>query len=415
MSSGIKLKMLPQFPSNVTGRAGIDVTKQNGEFFLDLDYNDFPQIGALPSGTAYTLIFNPATGQYAQLPISLLGGSPPSPATVVPLVESGAGAVGISLKYAREDHVHPALGGGGASVLVSETPPVGAADNSLWWESDSGNLFIRYNDGNSAQWVATAGSAVAAPVVRSHLAGLTLSTAGSSATFGIAAGMAADNANAAMMPLAAAITKTTGAWAVGSGVGALDTGAIANSTWYHVHLIRRPDTGVVDVLVSLSATAPMLPASYTQSRRIGSMRTDASGNWVAFVQTGDDFYWSTPVTDYNAVQNPGTAAVLRTFTVPLGVRVKALLSVSVQNTGTAAQFANILISDPTLSDVAPSSATTTMSVYLNTAGQIVVQGGQASCWTNTASQARTRMLFSDANIFFYIGTLGWTDRRGRDA
>lgn len=43
-------------------------------------------------------------------------------------------------------------GGGGASVLVSDTPPSGAADNSLWWESDSGSLFIRYNDGNSTQW-----------------------------------------------------------------------------------------------------------------------------------------------------------------------------------------------------------------------------------------------------------------------
>jgi hypothetical protein len=43
--------------------------------------------------------------------------------------------------------------GGGASVLVGDTAPVGAPDNSLWWESDSGLLFIRYNDGNSAQWV----------------------------------------------------------------------------------------------------------------------------------------------------------------------------------------------------------------------------------------------------------------------
>jgi hypothetical protein len=31
-------------------------------------------------------------------------------------VESGAGAVGVSVKYAREDHVHPAFGGGGGGV-----------------------------------------------------------------------------------------------------------------------------------------------------------------------------------------------------------------------------------------------------------------------------------------------------------
>ncbi|MBR0802827.1 hypothetical protein JQ636_04685 [Bradyrhizobium japonicum] len=74
MSDAIKLKVLPQFPSRLTGRAGIDVTKQSGEYFLDLDYNDFPVISAVPTGATYALIFNPATGQYAQLPIALLGG-----------------------------------------------------------------------------------------------------------------------------------------------------------------------------------------------------------------------------------------------------------------------------------------------------------------------------------------------------
>jgi len=44
-------------------------------------------------------------------------------------------------------------GSGGAAVLVSETPPVGALDNSLWWESDTGLLYIKYNDGTSSQWV----------------------------------------------------------------------------------------------------------------------------------------------------------------------------------------------------------------------------------------------------------------------
>ena len=43
--------------------------------------------------------------------------------------------------------------GGGTSVLVSDTPPTGAPDNSFWWESDTGLLYIKYNDGNSSQWV----------------------------------------------------------------------------------------------------------------------------------------------------------------------------------------------------------------------------------------------------------------------
>src|SRR5678816_1506056 len=39
------------------------------------------------------------------------------------------------------------------------TPPTPAPDNTLWWDPTRGKLFIRYNDGNSVQWV----EAVAVP------------------------------------------------------------------------------------------------------------------------------------------------------------------------------------------------------------------------------------------------------------
>lgn len=40
-----------------------------------------------------------------------------------------------------------------SGVLVGDTPPVYPANNQLWWESDTGFLFLYYNDGNSNQWV----------------------------------------------------------------------------------------------------------------------------------------------------------------------------------------------------------------------------------------------------------------------
>ena len=40
-----------------------------------------------------------------------------------------------------------------AGIIVSDTPPAGVKDGTLWWESDSGLLFVRYNDGNTTQWV----------------------------------------------------------------------------------------------------------------------------------------------------------------------------------------------------------------------------------------------------------------------
>lgn len=45
-------------------------------------------------------------------------------------------------------------GGGSASITISDTPPSSPANGALWWESDSGTLFIYYTDANSSQWVA---------------------------------------------------------------------------------------------------------------------------------------------------------------------------------------------------------------------------------------------------------------------
>lgn len=65
----------------------------------------------------------------------------------IPLVENGAGGAGSSTKWSRGDHFHP------TNIVVSDTPPAGLPNNVLWWESDTGLLYIRYNDGDSSQWV----------------------------------------------------------------------------------------------------------------------------------------------------------------------------------------------------------------------------------------------------------------------
>jgi hypothetical protein len=43
-----------------------------------------------------------------------------------------------------------------SGVTTSVTPPATPADNSFWWKSDTGILYVRYNDGNTAQWVPAA-------------------------------------------------------------------------------------------------------------------------------------------------------------------------------------------------------------------------------------------------------------------
>ncbi|MHA3052540.1 hypothetical protein [Acinetobacter sp. ANC 4640] len=62
------------------------------------------------------------------------------------------------------------------------------------------------------------------------------------------------------------------------GANGLDTGTLALSTWYYVHVIYNPTTQTQAALFSLSATAPTLPSGYTFFARVGVVRTDSTAN-----------------------------------------------------------------------------------------------------------------------------------------
>ena len=66
------------------------------------------------------------------------------------------GPQGVKGDKGDQGDIGPMGPGGVAQVIVSDSPPAGAADNVLWWESDTGLLYFRYNDGTSTQWVIAA-------------------------------------------------------------------------------------------------------------------------------------------------------------------------------------------------------------------------------------------------------------------
>jgi hypothetical protein len=243
---------------------------------------------------------------------------------------------------------------------------------------------------------------------RSYLAGLGLSTAGASATFSVAAGEAMNSTNADMMVLASALSKTTGAWAVGPGNGAWDgtgTNPNANALWQHVFLIKRTDTGVVDVLISASPSAPTTPPSYTEFRRIGAMRTNASNQWLAFVQLGDEFLGVASVLDANALALNSGARTLQALTVPTGVQVDARYRVSVTGASNT-----VILTSPDESDQAASAAGAGVSLRTTAASDL--GSSEARTRTNTSAQVGIRSSLAGN---YYMSTYGWTDRRGRDA
>jgi hypothetical protein len=250
-------------------------------------------------------------------------------------------------------------------------------------------------------------------ILPGYIFGCTLSTAGASTTMTVATGRATDTIGVQLIQLTSSFNKTTGAWVAGSGQGGLDTGTIAITTWYHFYLIRRADTGAVDVLFSTSTVSPSLPSGYSQYRGIGSGYINASSQWEVFIQDGDEFSWGTPSLDITAT-NPGTAAILRTVKTPIAKRVLSNLRIVTQNPA-AGGAVYTLTSDPSATDVAPIASNLDLAQVFGGAGGVSQTGGRVRVFTNTASQVRHRISYSDASVTTYIYTLGWTDTRGRNA
>lgn len=242
-----------------------------------------------------------------------------------------------------------------------------------------------------------------------HLYGLTLSNNATDATndIDIAVGEAASTeTNPVLMVLASALTKRLdAAWAVGSGNGGLDTGSIANTT-YHIWLIQRSDTGVVDALFSASATAPTMPTNYDRKRRIGSIIRSV-GAILAFYQDDDKFFLTSPVVDRSSTS--ALAVALLALTVPAGVAVRPIL----RNTLASSTSPNIV---NLMGNAAQGTGGATTVQQINstatTVTDIVVIDGTFT--TNTSSQIYYGVTISSGTIGTNsLSTLGWYDSRGR--
>jgi hypothetical protein len=130
----LKFRALVSFPATILDGTGIDIVKQNGSYQFNLDFGDFapPLAGLSDPAHQNALVWNQLTGQYALIPASVFTSGGVAPATAVPLIESGSGGVGSSLKYAREDHVHPALSIPAAPrVDVADITALQAIDTTL--------------------------------------------------------------------------------------------------------------------------------------------------------------------------------------------------------------------------------------------------------------------------------------------
>jgi len=224
----------------------------------------------------------------------------------------------------------------------------------------------------------------------------------STTSFSVGIGSIGDSTSVDTLSLLAITTKTTAAWAVGSGNGGLDTGAIGASALYGVFLIKRPDTGVVDVLYSLSATAPTLPANYTLFQRIGWVRTNGSSQFIQWTQRGRQFLWQAKVADLNAVTPASTNRILLPVTLP--PNVEGIFSF-VYNSVTNAFWVDS--GWTALTDV-PASVTNAIAGCVTASSGIGAGGVRYTAQTDASSQIYYRVSAFTGNTISIL-TVGWID------
>lgn len=364
--------------------------------------------GATVNNDTVTGLFNWTNGIPARYKQNTAGW-PPIDTTNSALSTSSTGGLGLTTTTPRDGTIIDALNATGTANSSIGLPkhttanrPTNVISGMVGYNTDL-NVVEFYN---GSAWT-TVGSGGVSP---GSFGGLTLSNDGGSpnTVIDIAAGGAASDDNLATMLISGAVTKTTGAWVVGSGNGCLDTGTVANTTWYHVFLIERPDTAVVDQLCSTSATAPTMPTNYTLKRRIGSFKTNGSAQIIAFTQTGSTYYWAAPTLDVTTT-GLGTSAALQTLNVPTGVQVTPVCNASISN-------ASVPVSVQLTSPDEPDLAATTTSPFSDATGYSYLattttgQPSNAACpqlITDTSGRIRSRA--SAASTLLSILTWGWID------
>lgn len=213
----------------------------------------------------------------------------------------------------------------------------------------------------------------------------------------VAAGicMASDNAGT-ISPAAGTINFAT------TGANGLDSGSLANNTWYHCFAIGKTD-GTAAFFASTSLS-PTLPTGYTLKRRIGSVKTNGSAQLVAFKQYGNRFYWVAPVSDYSTT--PSDTAAYMTLTVPTGLNIRPLTRGSYRYTGATN---NVTFWSPAVDDTAAVASNGCADAFIIGAGN---DFSTFKIEAVTDTSARVRYKGSAAAGTLAVVTTGWVDPLG---
>lgn len=187
-----------------------------------------------------------------------------------------------------------------------------------------------------------------------------------------------------------------------TGLNGLDTGALGTNKWYFIFAISQAGGANAGFLASLSPSAPTMPATYTLLRRIAAFKTDGSSHVIGYYQQGRSFLWNDPVTDVTTA-NPGTAPVLQTLNVPIGIIVETIAACILQADANVTAYISSPGQAGNHNASFPSHATFVASAAA------VAGATMARIPTNTSGQIYYALNGSDAGIIMNISSTGWND------
>lgn len=174
--------------------------------------------------------------------------------------------------------------------------------------------------------------------------------------------------------------------------------------WYGIWAVKRSDTGVVDVIIDSSFTAPNMPTNYDKKLRIGAVLTNGTPNIVEFRQVGEYFWWTTPVLDLKA---SATSGVQTNVTVTAPPTVSHWIGLTQFNTGSVGAVHNLEVGSPNDILGGDLSNRKTHELKADTEWSSV----EHIIETNTTPQIAYK---TDSTQQLIVITRGWIDSRGRN-
>lgn len=272
---------------------------------------------------------------------------------------------------------------------------------------------ILSSDGTDVAWAAP--EALETPLPRSYLAGLTLTNdTDTDHDIAIAVGECRDSTNAINIKVTSALGKMLDAtWEAGGvpgttvgGLNATDfatgTSGPEASTRYHIFLILHTD-GTVDAGFDKDddATNLLSDSGYTYYRRIGSIWTDASENFLGFTQHGDVFLINDPV----VTQHTGIGTGGENVSIPVGPNSLAVMDLDCDLGGAGAPM--MYVSSPYQDNEAPHATNPPLFSVVEGTRRF---GHEVLTSADSEIQVRSESSSTDLDIIVRY----YTDRRGRD-